>query len=198
MTWGNIWLKIGEYLWKVLTTPKGGESASIDLGSGYSKEEDRAMKKEELESLLHDIVQDSDLFQDSADHHTHCNIAIARACEHFGYEWPKDTSGDYPLANAMIQIMIENGDRWILDDSDRAVAHAMKGGLAIAAKEYAEHGHVASIAPRPMEMSGSLGHEVPIVANVGRGSSKFCKVSEAFPPAEGEPRYFLLDVKDIS
>lgn len=198
MTGAQIAIWIARKLLEMLKAPAGGTATSIELGSGYSTEEDRRMKREDLENLLEEIVADPTLFQDEADKHTHCNIAIARICEHFSYEFERNSMGDLPLANEMIGILQGDTDRWRMDSGIRAADHAMKGGLAIAAKKAEGHGHVAAVAPRAMELSGSLGFEVPIVANVGRGPSKFVKVSGAFPVAEGEPLYFLLDPDEIA
>ncbi len=149
-------------------------------------------KREHLESLQSEILEDSDLFEH--DGKTFCNCGSARLMRSYDYD-PGDPP---PLANDMIQAMIEDTERWSMVGGARAVAHAMRGGLAFAVKKYAVHGHLASIAPREMEMSGSLGHTVPMVANCGKGQSRICKVSEAFPVAEGEPRYLILDAEKFA
>ena len=193
------WVEIVKWIWRKLveakTKPAGGVGASIELGSGYSTEAERMKNRAKLEAVLDAVIQDPELFQDEADKHTHCNIAFARIAEEMGYIFDRDAAGDLPVANEMIRIMLDDPDRWTLEDGARAAAHALKGGLAVAIKSASPHGHVAAIAPREMELSESLQREVPIVANVGRGPSKYCKVSAAFPVAEGEPRYLLLDVE---
>lgn len=120
---------------------------------------------------------------------THCNegarrVAKALGCNEFDYV--------NLLADDMIEIM-ELGGRWKKVDGEAATAYALRGGLAFAAMSSIRlneaHGHIAAIYPAPMQYSGSLGKDVPMVANVGKQDAEE-KVSKAFPVALGEPDYY--------
>ena len=128
---------------------------------------------------------------------THCNAgaletAQAMDCHEFDVE-----EGAEPLiADEMYTIMSMNkSSRWTKVDGATAVEHALAGGLGYAAlpsgRLHEEHGHIATIYPTPMEFSGSLGKEVPVVANVGVTDAEE-KESLAFPVKYGEPDYFIF------
>lgn len=122
---------------------------------------------------------------------THCNQAARKAAQFFGCHEFDDPA---MLADDMISTMESNASgKWQVNDGPRAVLQALNCGLAFAAmtsKELGEaHGHIAVIAPLTPQYSGSLGRDVPMIANVGARNGMI-KVSEAFPVAKGEPRYF--------
>ena len=161
----------------------GVVTVSVPLGSGYDVEEDRRMKARQLEELCGTIISVAHYQPDSGV--TYCNQAVREVAEALGCR-------DFPqniLANAMVDLM-SSAYGWRTDTAERASEHAIRGGLAIAGKKYAVHGHVAVIAPQPCSYSGSWAAPVPILANVGTRNG-FMKASEAFPVAGGEPAYYL-------
>jgi hypothetical protein len=122
---------------------------------------------------------------------TYCNVgairvANARGCREL----------DGLMADDQYKVMAANAlGTWRKAASGaEASLWAQQGGLAFAAMTGKmlgeEHGHIAAIYPAPMQMSGSLGHPVPIVANVGKTNAQE-KESLAFPVAKGEPDYFI-------
>lgn len=125
---------------------------------------------------------------------THCNegallVAQAMGCDEF------NTDGDPLMADQMIELMQTNASgRWKVGTGSEAAIHALGGGLAFAAKTSHElseaHGHIAAVYPVGMQYSGSLKHDVPLCANVGKQNAEE-KVSQAFPPSKGEPSYYL-------
>lgn len=137
---------------------------------------------------------------------TFCNlgarrVAQAKACHDFD---------DMNLnADAMHAVMAA---KWSKVDARAAVLHALDGGLAFASMTGAQlgeaHGHIAAVRPEAMQASGTLGIDVPMVANIGKGDPDAplvdsgrkgvktkrnwnCKASQAFPmKAKGAPDYF--------
>lgn len=121
---------------------------------------------------------------------THCNQAAACIARELGC----DELTGY-LADEQYQIMSSNASgRWRRVTGSDASIHALGGGLAIAAlpseRLGEQHGHVAVCYPVGMQYSGSLGHDVPMVCNIGK-SIGIMKSSEAFPVADGEADYFV-------
>lgn len=160
---------------------------SVGLPSGYSVDAERAEAVAKLETLCHELISDPALMSRDITNdgipETFCNRAVIRAAQRYGCY-----ALDGLSANAITAILpITSG--WQLTSQDRATQHAQRGGLAVAAKSYVGHGHVAVIAPRPMELSGSWRHTVPMVANVGRPPNRIKKTSEAF--TGDEPEYFI-------
>lgn len=147
--------------------------------------------------------------------HTHCNastltLAHAKDCHDFDVL----PGADPMMADQMHEVMAANASkRWKRGTGVEAAAHALGGGLAFASATAAmlgeRHGHIAGVRPEATRFSGSLGKDVPMLANVGRGDPDKplgapnkagvrrkpnwnCKASQAFPPAKGEPDYFLF------
>ena len=121
---------------------------------------------------------------------THCNFGAARVAEAMGCG---ELSGHN--ADEQYQIMSSNASgRWKKVSGSEATIHALDGGLAFAAlpshRLEEAHGHIAAIYPAGMQWSGSLGQDVPMVANVGKLDAEE-RASQAFPVAEGEPDYFV-------
>jgi hypothetical protein len=120
---------------------------------------------------------------------TYCNMAVDSIAKGFGcYEF------DGLMADDIYQVMLTNeSGKWDKVDGSDATIWALSNGLAIAAlpsqtlKE--AHGHVAVIYPLGMQMSGSLGRDVPMVANIGK-TVGVMRSSEAFPVSDGEADYF--------
>ena len=140
-----------------------------------------------LQEACDDVISDPSLAP--AGGVTHCNEGAARVAEAMGCT---ELSGY--MADEQYQIMDSNlSGCWAKVDGRTATLHALDGGLAFAAmpshrlKE--AHGHIAAIYPAAMELSGSLGVDVPMVANVGKQDREE-KASAAFPVADGEPDYF--------
>lgn len=137
---------------------------------------------------------------------TFCNIGARRVAQAMGCHDFDDTDLN---ADAMHALMLA---KWKKVDSREAVLHALDGGLAFASmtgKQLGdEHGHIAAVRPEARQRSGSLGVDVPMVANVGKGDPDApmlpgaqtgiktkrnwnCKSSQAFPVSKGEPDYFI-------
>lgn len=120
---------------------------------------------------------------------THCNFGAERVARAMGCRELDGLKADDQCA-----VMLGNASGlWAKVGGTEACAHAMAGGLAFAAMTAAQlgedHGHIASVSPEPMQFSGSLGKEVPMVTNIGRADLDE-KESQAFPVAKGEPDYF--------
>jgi hypothetical protein len=123
---------------------------------------------------------------------THCNFGAERVAREMGC-----LELDGMVADDQYATMARNASKlWAKVSGQTAAAHAMAGGLAFAAMTAAQlgdaHGHIASISPEPMQWSGSLGKDVPMVVNIGRVDTDE-KESMAFPVAKGEPSYFTYD-----
>ncbi len=156
---------------------------STEVGSGYSVEKDETEKREKLIALCRDVMTSPDLRP--RDGKTYCNYAVMRVAEGLGLEpWRKDD-----MANDMIDVM-ESSGMFAKETAERASKHAMKGGFAVAAHKYAQHGHVAVVYPTACQHSGSLGKDVAMVANVGKENGLMLS-SQAFPVAQGEATYYL-------
>lgn len=138
----------------------------------------------ELRKLLTDLVKDPSLTM-RPDGTTFCNFGVQRVVKAFGLDF------DGLMANDIYDRLAESvGKDWLKVAGQQASDRAQRGGLAIAAKKYAVHGHVAVLFPAPMTVSESLGREVPQIANVGKKNAVM-RVTEAFPVKEGEPDYFI-------
>lgn len=151
---------------------------------------------ETLRSIGNEIVHDPDLEpkRDSAGVivETHCNEGAERVAQAMGCDELNDL-----LADDQYDVMDDNvSKRWARVDGMTATAHALAGGLAFAAMTSTMlgelHGHIAAVAPEPMQWSGSLGKNVPMVFNVGKTNADE-KESAAFPVADGECSYFIWD-----
>ena len=121
---------------------------------------------------------------------THCNQAVMSVAAQLGCE---ELAGI--CADEQYQVMSSNASgRWRKVLGSDASIHALGGGLAIAglpSQRLGEaHGHVAICYPVGMQYSGSLGRDVPMLANVGR-TVGVMKSSAAFPVADGEADYFI-------
>lgn len=123
---------------------------------------------------------------------THCNAALRRIASVFGYDFPDC------MANDMIEIMSKD-KRWSHARMDAGSSFALGGGLAVLAKRFDTHGHVATIAPVGMQMSGTLREYVACVANIGK-TNGVIRASQAFPvlidgrvDPDWLPLTFLLD-----
>lgn len=145
------------------------------------------MTREALKTICDGIIVDypSEVINDKLV--TKCNLACQKVCKMYGY-----TLFNGMTANEMASALQIGCRNWKLVSAEYAAAHAMNGGLAVAAKQYTGHGHIAIVAPRPCEMSGSWNKQVPIVANVGK-TNGYMKVSQAFPVSDREPDYFTYE-----
>ena len=120
---------------------------------------------------------------------THCNQAVNQVASAVGC---LEFVG--LMADEIYQTMVTNASgKWAKLGGSDATIWALSNGLAIAAMPSQRlgeaHGHVAVIYPQGMEGSASLGHDVPLVANVGK-TVGVMKSSGAFPVAKGEADYF--------
>lgn len=121
---------------------------------------------------------------------THCNQGAEMVAEAMGCT---DLSG-YDADEQYQILSADTSGRWKKVEGSEATIHALDGGLGFAAMPShrlgEKHGHIAAIYPAGMQASGSLGKDVPMVANVGKQDREE-KVSEAFPVKMGEPDYFI-------
>lgn len=149
-----------------------------------------------LKSVLAEILSDKDLIAEKDGEgkivKTFCNFGAIRVANALGCN-----ELDGLMADAQYEKMSTNtSKRWAKVEGMTATAHAGVGGLAFAAMSSAKmkesHGHIAAVSPEPMQMSGSLKKNVPMVCNIGK-SNVVEKVSMAFPVASGEPHYFIWD-----
>jgi hypothetical protein len=120
---------------------------------------------------------------------THCNQAAERVALAMG-------CSDLCAMDADEQYAVMNGGGdWRKVCGSEATIHALDGGLAFAAMTDAQleetHGHIAAVYPEGMQASGSLGYDVPLVANVGK-SVGVMRSTGAFPPSMGEADYFVF------
>lgn len=146
-----------------------------------------------LKEILDEIIADPTLAPEKVNGVlvTHCNQGARRAAQALGCH---EFDDENLTAEDMGEIMDANASgKWLKVIGSTATVHALNGGLAFAfmsaEKLKEKHAHIATIYPLSMQMSGSLGKEVPCVANVGKTDAEE-KESLAFPPADGEPDYF--------
>ena len=183
--WRRIWLGLINQRTQGIVGPDG-YTITKELGSGYSVEDERMADVKKLMKLGQELLADPSLVSRdiTADGipETFCNRAAAIAAREYGFDGFEGLSANqlYTLLNRT----------WRKDSGERAAAFAMRGGLAFACKQYSVHGHIALVAPYDPEMSGSWGHKVPMVYNVGRVNAVM-RASQAFPVADGECEYFL-------
>lgn len=143
---------------------------------------------------------------------THCSQGAQIVAAAMGCHELEDDKGHFLLADAQYSVMAANkSGKWQKVPGCAASLWAQQGGLAFAAMTSAmlteraaqaavkagkpipppeEHGHIASLSPEAMQMSGSLGHPVPMLCNIGREDQDE-KESQAFPVACGECDYFV-------
>lgn len=168
-----------------------------------------------LKKACDDVVAAEELrpeYKDGKVVKTFCNIGARRVAKAMGCSDFDDTNLN---ADAMHGVMTRGclGGLWSKVEARDAVLHALDGGLAFAAMTSsvlgAAHGHIATLRPEAMQTSGSLGKDVPVVANVGIGDPNApliagpqagikvkrnwnCTASWAFPMrAKGDPDYFI-------
>lgn len=152
----------------------------MELGSGFDIEKDRLARRIKLTALCDAAI----LELLPRDGETFCNIALRRIAEGMGCR-DLDTG---MTANEMVSFF---EGAWQRAPAEMAQTHAWRGGLAVAAKRYPIHGHVAVIYPvEHCAHSGSWKAVVPVVANVGK-TNGILSASSAFPVKEGQPAYFL-------
>lgn len=148
---------------------------------------------EKLKSTLDAIVKDPALKQ-KPDGTTFCNVGLGRAARFFEYLGFLKTNGEMMMARAIIAFIKTRESGWLIVAGKQAADFALRGGFAISFMEFPDepHDHVATVYPAKMEMSGSLGCEVPLVANVGTKSTHGIKKSSgAYPVKRGECRYAI-------
>lgn len=154
---------------------------------------DKAYRKDRLRKVCDEVVGHPDYVKrdvtgDGVDE-TFCNLAFLRVAEEMGCPVPcrcghprgKHVKGacagalgckcraHQPLmANDLVEYM-KSSMEWRTVSALAAQRHAWDGGLAVAGRKGAEHGHVAVVHPDGgMVFSGNWKQEVPTVANVGK------------------------------
>lgn len=161
-----------------------GASVSFNLGSGYDHMATKEEKREKLKAACDEAMDAPEL--QPREGLTFCNrgtrrIALAVGCEDFT---------ESMTANKQVAHVEAN---WRKVGAEEAQAHADAGGLAVAAKDYPVHGHIAVVYPTgSCGYSASWAKKVPWVANCGKRNAVM-QSSQAFPVAEGEPGYYLWE-----
>ena len=160
-------------------TSNPGASVTVPIGTGYSVANEQEKAVEKLTKLQEEAIAK---FPPKGKE-TYCN---------FGLEYVAHGLGCHDLDNKNATCMVQHAktlcivmpQNWREDSWERAVAHAQKGGFAfvgIVAPPGGAHGHVASVAARPMELSGTWKMDVPILAQIGKAESQgFNKLSKCF------------------
>ncbi|MDE2098442.1 MAG: hypothetical protein KGL39_14410 [Patescibacteria group bacterium] len=118
-----------------------------------------------------------------------CNIAVNRTGQFYNYN---QFSGK--TADEICGIMAKSSDWQKVSRTDFSLGiQGGKWGVAGMTSSLLNQksGHVASGFPAPMEMSPSLGHPVPMLANVGIECG-IMKESLDFPVNRGEPDYYIF------
>ena len=154
------------------------------------------MTADELKSLCDRVMELPDLapVKNAAGEvvETFCNVGartIAQGADCHEFDDPRLD------AEAMGQIMVDNvSGCWEKVGGADATAHAKEGGLAFAfmSRERLKegHAHIDAVYPDEMEWSGSLGRNVPMLANVGMADQEE-RESQAFPVEVGEADYYI-------
>ena len=154
------------------------------------------MTAQDLKSACDKVLADPELQPRVTDGGlvTFCNIGAERIAEAMGC-----TDLCAMMADEQYNHM-DGGGNWTKVNGSDAALHALAGDLVFAAMPSSRlkesHGHIAAIYPEEMEMSGSLGHPVPLCANIGAHVGVL-KSSEAFPVACGEAEYFCYKKEQI-
>lgn len=145
-----------------------------------------------LKKFLDELVQREEF--KPRDGKTYCNLASKEVARFFGC---KDFEVPNLLADGMYHLLASNlSGAWSKIDYEFASNQAQRGELVFAALPSwvlgGNHGHICALYPAAMQHSGSLGHAVPMVANVGRAESHgIVKTSGAFPVKLGMPHFYL-------
>lgn len=147
---------------------------------------------EKLKKLLDEIVKDPSLKM-KEDGTTFCNVGLNRAAKFFEYTGFTKEDGEPLTAREMITAINRCKSGWLECSGKQAADYVQRGGWGVAfmTNPTGPHDHIATIYPAPMTQSGSLGREVPQVANCGKKNA-IMRSSEAFPTAQGEASYAIF------
>lgn len=158
-----------------------GVSFSVSLGSGYNEMSKRDEMREVLKAACEEAMEKPEFAP--RDGNTYCNQAARYIAERMGcYDFKPEMTANEQVAHVEAN--------WKKADAQEAHAHAARGGLAVAAKTFPEHGHMAVCYPMmSLAASGSWGKPVPWVANIGKTNGVMA-TSKAFPVSSGEPSYY--------
>lgn len=185
---GELVNSLAKWIYKellgALTQPAGGIGIIETLGSGYSVEGERMANVEKLRARGIEVVTDPAYAP--RDGKTFCNLGARFVAEEMGY-FGLPANG---LANDLIAFL-SGAPGWAEDTMERAHAAALKGGLAFVGLVDHPHGHIAALAPEPMEPSGSWGEEVPLIFNVGK-TNGMMRLSQAFKAADRPSLRFFI------
>lgn len=122
---------------------------------------------------------------------TFCNLAVNFIAHQMGC-----SEFDGLMADGIYNNISANvSGKWKKVDPSDATILALSNGLSIAAmpsdRLSEKHGHVCVVYPLGMQNSASFGHDVPMIANVGK-TVGVMKSSAVFPVSKGEPDYFTF------
>jgi len=180
-------LELPEFLKSLFTQPSDTPgvpavevSKTIPItATGYSRAQEIAAAVAKLTSLQQEAIT----IYPPKGTTTFCNIGLQHVANGMGCH-----AFDNMMATQIVQqamnLCMSLPNEWREDSWERAVAHANKGGFAffgMKAPPGEVHGHVASVAAKPMEFSGTWGCNVPVLANVGNAKTQgFNKLSKCF------------------
>ena len=198
-------LSLFKRIWKKLiglkTHPKGDISVGLVTeieSTGYSVAEERMADVETLKKAGEAAMAKYPPTKDANGKVTvtFCNMGLADVADAMGCTVIRGKR-----ANEIHDFALANPGLFRKDSGDRAAKHALRGGFAFASMQGPDvtgdgipdsSGHVATVAPMPMENSPTLGRPVPVVYNVGK-DNRAMPVSQAFAVGKyGEPAYFLF------
>lgn len=157
--------------------PPLGLSVSTPLGSGFSQQRNIADCIAKIEQAQREaLAMFPAELQPGGWYKTKCNFGLEHVGHAVGCTKFDGLNADQILA------MASSDPEFREDTWDRGVKHALLGGLSFTGwPNPAGHGHVTSIAARPMELSPSWNTNVPIVCNVGKPSHQdFVLMSAAY------------------
>lgn len=167
-----------------------------ELGTGYDVESQREARIALLENLQRIAITLFPAKETSEGLTTFCNSGLIHVAHGLGIN-----DFDGLMANQIIDKALDlcrqPDSKWREDTWERGTVTAMKGGFAFLGHKHEGHGHVATIAPRLMQMSPSWGVMVPCLANVGKPINDFKLASACFLQADiPEIKCFVRTLED--
>ncbi len=160
----------------------GGSISEPITSTGYSVAADVAARVALLTQLQMDAIARFPAIGDT----TFCNFGLMHVADGMGCRDLDNMNATCIVRHAQL-LCATNPAEWREDSWDRAHAHAMNGGFGffgIEAPLGKAHGHVASVAARPMVYGPSWGLMEPWIANVGHAPNDFKLISACFLSAQ--------------
>ena len=200
-TW---WQELFDYLVKLAVQPPGPYAGSVvkDIGwTGHDGMADQAEARARLLAAGEALVEDPELKSHDTDGkpglETFCNWGVRRlAVQIVGYHGFDGKPPNEALTANEIMALCESSPLFREDSSERAAAHADRGGYCVAGASEHPHGHVATVMPGILTHSGQWGGRWPLVANIGKAGSNGIKPANFAFTKELKPRFFLYQPED--